>query len=788
MAAKSNDDTGITQKLRAAAAMPRGHGRPALFGGGGIGLMLLILLLLLPGTVHAENGAFPKEKLNGKRIGVQTGTTFDGMVLQVMPDAQVEYYNGKADLLAALTGRKVDAFVVDEPVAKLLMKESDQVTCLPGYLDQYEFGFVFPMNGEGERLRDQFNAFLGDLPEGTLEELSAKWFGDGEEAKTMPDPASLKAENGRLRLATESGYAPFEYVRDGRVVGYDMELAVRFCEYAGYGLEIVDMNFDGILPAVQTGKCDFAAAGISATPERKESVLFSDPNFAGGTVAVVLKDTAGDYADAGSAGGANGDVRPELTDFSQLKGKNVSMLTGAPFEELVRSKAPDVGEFSFMNTTADLILALKSGKTDAFLNNNAVSELAVNRNPELVLFPQSLKDGVFGFAFQKGDPRVVEWQAARDSIPEEEVRAVWEKWTGFDESAKVLPVQDWPGANGTLTVAACDSVEPMSYAGAGGELMGFDIELLLMMARKMDVHLDFVGMEFASVLTYVQSGKADIANGSIIITDERKESVDFVEYYPAAFTLVVRAAKPEEEDASFLGGIRSSFEKTFIREERWKLFVQGVLTTLAITVLAIIFGTALGFAVFMLCRNGNPAANLITRFFLWLVQGMPMVVLLMILYYVIFGSIAINGILVAVIGYTLTFGAAVFGLLKMGVGAVDSGQYEAAYALGYSNRRTFFRIILPQALPHALPAYRGEIVSLIKATAIVGYIAVQDLTKMGDIVRSRTYEAFFPLIAITVIYFLLEGLIGVIVGRISINADPKRRKPGDILKGVRTDD
>jgi polar amino acid transport system substrate-binding protein len=165
-----------------------------------------------------------------------------------------------------------------------------------------------------------------------------------------------------------------------------------------------------------------------------------------------------------------------------------------------------------------------------------------------------------------------------------------------------------------------------------------------------------------------------------------------------------------------------------------------------------------------------------------------MVVLLMILYYVVFGSVAISGVVVAVIGFTLTFGAAVFGLLKMGVGAVDGGQYEAAYALGYSNRKTFYRIILPQAIPHILPAYRGEIVGLIKATAIVGYIAVQDLTKMGDIVRSRTYEAFFPLIAVTVIYFVLEELLRTIIGRIGVNYNPKRRKPANILKGVNTDD
>ncbi len=225
-----------------------------------------------------------------RTIGVQTGTSFDAIVAEKLPDAQVDYYNNKADLVAALTGKKVDAFVVDEPVAKLLMLEDGRLTYLPDYLDSVEFALVFPKNDAGRALRDQFNAFLEQLPDGTLDQLAAKWFGDDEEAKTMPDIAALKADNGTLHLATESGYAPFEYMRNGEVVGYDMELAARFCEACGYGLEIVDMNFDGILPAVQAGKADFAAAGIAITPERSESVLFSKPNFFNSTVLVVLKE------------------------------------------------------------------------------------------------------------------------------------------------------------------------------------------------------------------------------------------------------------------------------------------------------------------------------------------------------------------------------------------------------------------------------------------------------------------------------------------------------------------
>ncbi len=450
-------------------------------------------------------------RLNGARIGVQTGTSFDGMVSKSLPDAQVEYYNTKADLVAALTGDKIDAIVLDEPVAQILMRESDEVTYLPEYLDSYEFAAVFPKGEAGEALKNQFNAFLDQLPEGALDELAQKWFGEDEDAKTMPDLAALSAANGTLRLATESGYVPFEYVRDGDVVGYDMDLAARFCEYAGYGLEIVDMNFDGILPAVQAGKCEFSLAGISVTPERAESIAFSNPYFSGGAVAVVRKtgETASQTGES---------VQPEFTEFSQLSGKTVSMLTGAPFEELVKSKAPDVGEFTFFNSTPDMIQALKSQKTDAFLMNNAVGQLALNRNPDLALFPQSLQDGAFGIAFAKGDPRRDEWQAAYDAIPRSEIEAAWEKWTGADDSVKVLPEQDWPGANGTVKVAACDTLEPMSYVGGDNELKGFDLEIILMMARTLDVKVEFTGMEFSAILAAVQSGKADLGAGSIIAT------------------------------------------------------------------------------------------------------------------------------------------------------------------------------------------------------------------------------------------------------------------------------
>ena len=153
-----------------------------------------------------------------------------------------------------------------------------------------------------------------------------------------------------------------------------------------------------------------------------------------------------------------------------------------------------------------------------------------------------------------------------------------------------------------------------------------------------------------------------------------------------------------------------------------------------------------------------------------------MVVLLMILYYVIFGKSGLEAVWVAIIGFSLNFGAYASEIMRSGIESIDVGQREAALALGYSENQAFFRFIFPQAAARFLPVYRQEIVSLLKSTAIVGYIAIQDLTKMSDIIRSRTYEAFFPLIVTAIIYFILAWIISLILKLIINRFDFKRRK------------
>ena len=254
---------------------------------------------------------------------------------------------------------------------------------------------------------------------------------------------------------------------------------------------------------------------------------------------------------------------------------------------------------------------------------------------------------------------------------------------------------------------------------------------------------------------------------------------------------MVKQGSEDDANESFFEKVYVSFEKTFIRENRWKLILEGIGITMLISLSSVVFGTMFGFGLYMLSRSDvkfiQKLAKGIGKVYSRIVAGTPIVVILMILFYVVFGKIQdISGIVVAIIGFTLTFGAFVYDHMIVSVTNVGRDQFEAAYALGYTKNQTFFRIIFPQAMSIFLPSYCGQAVELIKATAVVGYIAVNDLTKMGDIIRSNTYEAFFPLIAIAVIYFVLTWILSFLLGFLKKRFEPKRRSKEDILKGVKT--
>ena len=159
----------------------------------------------------------------------------------------------------------------------------------------------------------------------------------------------------------------------------------------------------------------------------------------------------------------------------------------------------------------------------------------------------------------------------------------------------------------------------------------------------------------------------------------------------------------------------------------------------------------------------NKAVSGFTGVFVNTVRGIPVLVILMIMFYVIFSGIQLPGVLVTVCSFGLFYGACFCEMFRSGMLGVDSGQWEAGSALGLNKLQTFRLVALPQALKRIVPVFKGEVISLIKSTSIVGYVAVIDLTCAGDIIRTRTMDAFFPLVLVSIIYIILSRVSGALL-------------------------
>ena len=754
-------------------------------------ILLVLILLTLASAAWAEDAVTDIAQLNraGMKVGVNTGSASSLIAEKAFPDAEIVYYEDNATAYEAVAQGKLDGYAYARKTMQLAIDSGRAgVHLLDKDLDEtVKVAVGISPKSAIPDFEAKLSAFIAEIKrDGTLDDMYRRWV--DQDDMTMPDIPQPDAPEYRLRIGTAGVVPPFSYYVGKELNGFDIEMARRFAAWLNASLEFKVYDFGAIIPAAISGDVDCVMSNLNVTEERLEAIPFSETIYEE-AVGILVR---------------GGESLPALT-VDQLNGKVIGSATGTTYDEIVKRRLPDV-TFSYYTSYSDMVAALTAGKIAAFACDEPVLKGIMAENEQVAMLPEYLDTFEYGYIFDKGERgdtlcgQMSEF--IRDLKADGTLKQLEDKWlNGHIDEAEMPDLHALSGENGMVSLAL-DAMNPPFEFMRGEEYAGFEIELAARFCEHYGYALNIQNMDFSAILTSVQTGKADFGASTISITEERKQTVAFSEpHYDGGTVLAVlkggeetSAAAPVDGEVASAGkdgggfgsAILSSFTKTFIRENRWQLFLRGIVTTLAITVATVFLGTALGFLVFMLCRNGNPVANTITRFSLWLVQGMPMVVLLMILYYVVLGNISIDGIVVAVLGFTLTFGSAVFGLMKLGVGAVDPGQYEAAYALGYSDQRTFFRIILPQALPHVLEAYRGEIVGLIKATAVVGYIAVQDLTKMGDIVRSRTYEAFFPLIAVTVIYFMLEGLIGL--SRCSLHYDPKRRRPADILRGIDTGD
>lgn len=719
------------------------------------------------------------QTFKGKKIASITGTVFDKLINSVIPDVTHLYFNDYTSMTEALRLGKVDAVGVDQPVGKMLEGKCPDLMVFPLLVLNDKLGFACR---KGDKLAvDAANAIEEMRRNGTMDDMAKRWLSGKDELMVIPPELEKKneASRGVLRFAHDNVSMPMGYSgTGGKSLGYDVELAIRIGVALNCKVELIPMSFGGLLAALQSGKADMVGGCLSVTEERAKSVDFAGSYYQSGIALLVRRETVA-AAPAAS-----------ISSCSDLAGKPVGTISGTKFDTLLKEKVASAIP-QYFNNYPDQLWAMRSGKISGFVVDEPVARRMTAMHSDLRMLPDALCNDQYAFLFPK----------SKDALRNEFNRILAEmrssgllrqmdkKWFSVDDSIRVMPDYPTDGMRGVLTMAADTSSDPFTYLHKG-EMLGLEINIAQYIAARLGYKLKITTPDISTIIDAVNSGKVDFGACCISITEERKKSMLFSDPHYDGGVFIVTMAKGKAAAAVASAarkltrweGFKLSFERTFVTEDRYKLILDGLWVTILISVLAAILGTVLGFIVCMARRATTFWAVLPAKAFIGILRGTPLLVILMILYYIVFASVNVNPIMIAVLGFSLNFAAYVSEMMRSGIDSVDKGQLEAASSLGFSRFQIFWKITFPHAARYVIPVYKGEFISMLKMTSVVGYIAIQDLTKMSDIIRSRTYEAFFPLLSTALIYFFLAYVMTAALGFIEVKIDPKRRKR--IIKGV----
>jgi polar amino acid transport system substrate-binding protein len=665
---------------------------------------ILSLFLLITMIVGILTGCAAKDSKNYQsledfaqaRIGIMTGSSQELIVKEKFPEAERVYFSNPVDMVIAVEQGKIDGYMFGSPFLAATIWENAKVKRLDEAVDHGEIAFAFPQDSASDALREQLNDFIKQAKEdGTMDRLTEKWLGETEPTE-HPDYQSLTGENGTIRLATVAGNKPLIYQYQEQCTGYEMELLTLFAEAYGYRYDVDVVPFESVILGMAAGKYDMTSASLQITPEREQSVNFSDP-YMQFDVVMVVKDTDGQE---------NGKT---LADFDNA---TLGIFSGSSFDALAKERFPNA-QRQYYTLVPDMILAVEQGKIDGYITETTYVTAAIWEGAEIEAVKEIIDRTSAGFIFRKDDSvRELREQLntfIRAAKENGTIAQLQEKWFAETEPTGKLDFDALTGENGTLRLGVAPDLKPISYI-KDGKATGYEMELLLLFAKEYGYQLEVSYVTFDAILPGVTTGKYDIGTGAITITEERAQSVDFTDsHLTVDVVMVVEAESDGAAQTGFWDELKEDFHKTFIRESRWKLIVRGIGVTMLISVCAAVAGSLLGFGLYMLSRSDvkllQALAKGIAKVYSRIIAGTPVVVILMILFYVIFGNIQdMSGIVVAILGFTLTFGAFVYDHMTVSVNSVDRGQTEAAYALGYAKNKTFFRIVFPQAMTVFLPS------------------------------------------------------------------------------------
>ena len=439
-----------------------------------------------------------------------------------------------------------------------------------------------------------------------------------------------------------------------------------------------------------------------------------------------------------------------------LDGARVGVLTGLGHRQALEASFPDA-QWRHYEDLPSMCLALQGRKIDALVCVGPGLDLLLDTHPSFVELPFRTFPDSMAVAFRLQDDTLAAQfdeflHAARSDGLLAEVDANW-----FGPEAPRSFYHQHVHAGTPLRVGIEVGQSGLTVM-EDGEETGFEPELMRRFADHLGRPVHFVEMTGAGMLPALMSGRVEALVDAITPTPDRRANVRFSEpYYRGTLHLVTLSPDGGLLHRRHLGG---SLRQNLLEEGRYLLILKGLWITLLIMACSLLLGSVLGAGLCWMRVYGKPWARKAAHSYCDFIESIPVVVLLLFMFYVVFASSSVAAVVVAVITYSLHFSAGACESFVEGLRTVPMGQYEAARALGFTEWQALRYVVLPQAARAILLLFKGRSVALIENTSIVGFIAIQDLTKVTDIIRTQTYDSLVPLVVVGLLYFLLAKLIG----------------------------
>ena len=694
--------------------------------------------------------------LDTAKIGVQIGTTGDIVASEKEETgATIERFQKGADAIQALKTGKLDCVVIDEQPAKAFVKNTPGLKILDEEFVKEDYA-ICAAKGNTE-LIDEVNAALKTLREnGTLDQIVANYIGDDTKG-TCPyeSPADVKRDNGTLIVATNAEFEPYEFMSNGKIVGIDMEMAQAIADIMGRELKIDNIQFDAIITSVSTGKADLGIAGMTVTEDRLKNIDFSDSYTTSKQVIIVRDEAVQETV--------------KIDSIDDLDTAKIGVQIGTTGDIYASDKEETGATIERFQKGADAVQALKTDKINCVVIDEQPAKSFVANTPGLKILDEEFVTEDYAICAAKGNTELLtKVNAALKTLKENgTLDQIVANYIG-DDTKGTCPYEspaDVKRDNGTLIVATNAEFEPYEFM-SDGKIVGIDMEMAQAIADILGMDLKIENIQFDAIITSVSSGKADLGIAGMTVTEDRLKNIDFSDPYTTSKQVVIVKS---DESASTGLSFKEKLYQNFIEENRWQYITRGLMTTIIIAFFALVIGLVLGFLIAIIrsaCDMTGKAKviNWICKAYLTIIRGTPSMIQLLIIYYVIFASTSIDKVLVACVAFGLNSSAYIAEIVRSGIMSIDQGQMEAGRSLGFNFRQTMCYIILPQAFKNVLPALGNEFIVLLKETSISGYIGISDLTRGGDYIRSRTYEAFIPLVAVAIIYLILVMALSAAVG------------------------